>query len=53
MADRLAGLLPLIVAGCDGTRLWPLTDTIPKCLVPLGGRPLVDFWVDCAGRGWR
>ena len=46
MADRLAGLCALIVAGCDGTRLWPLTDTIPKCLVPLGGRPLVDFWVD-------
>ena len=36
----------LLLAGGMGTRLRPLTDTIPKCLVPIGGRPLLDFWVD-------
>ena len=23
-----------------------MTDTIPKCLVPIAGRPLLDFWID-------
>ena len=36
----------IILAGGLGTRLRPLTDTIPKCLVPIGARPLLDYWVD-------
>ena len=36
----------IILAGGLGTRLRPLTDTIPKCLAPIGGRPLLDHWVD-------
>ena len=36
----------IILAGGLGTRLRPLTDTLPKCLVPIGGRPLLDYWVD-------
>ena len=36
----------LLLAGGLGTRLAPLTDTIPKCLVPIGGRPLLDYWLD-------
>ena len=52
MADRLLGLGALLLAGGKGIRLQPLSDTIPKCLVPVGGRPLVDFWVDAlAGAG--
>ena len=29
-----------------GTRLRPLTDEVPKCLVPIAARPLMDYWVD-------
>ena len=36
----------IILAGGLGTRLRPLTDTMPKCLVPIEGRPLLDYWVD-------
>jgi D,D-heptose 1,7-bisphosphate phosphatase len=37
----------LLLAGGLGSRLRPLTDTIPQCLVPIAGRSLLDFWVEC------
>lgn len=40
----------LLLAGGLGTRLRPLTDTVPKCLVPIAGKPLVDYWFDALER---
>jgi mannose-1-phosphate guanylyltransferase len=36
----------LLLAAGLGTRLRPLTDTLPKCLVPIHGRPLLDYWLE-------
>lgn len=34
----------LLAAG-RGERLRPLTDRVPKCLVPIGGVPLLELWL--------
>lgn len=39
----------LLAAGV-GRRLRPITDTIPKCMVPIDGRPLLDIWLDALDR---
>jgi len=36
----------LLLAAGLGTRLRPLTDTVPKCMVPIKGRPLLDYWLE-------
>jgi len=36
----------LLLAAGLGTRLKPVTDNIPKCLVPINGRPLLGYWLE-------
>lgn len=36
----------LLLAAGLGTRLRPITNDIPKCLVPINGRPLLDIWLE-------
>jgi len=39
----------LLAAGV-GSRLRPITDAIPKCMVAIGDRPLLDIWLDALDR---
>ena len=36
----------LLLAAGMGTRLRPITNTVPKCMVPILGRPLLDYWIE-------
>jgi MurNAc alpha-1-phosphate uridylyltransferase len=41
----------LLLAAGRGERLRPLTDTLPKALLPVGGRALIDWQVERLVRG--
>jgi mannose-1-phosphate guanylyltransferase len=46
------GVKAFLLAGGRGERLRPLTQTIPKCLVPIDGVPLLEIWLGhCAKAG--
>lgn len=39
----------LLLAAGMGSRLRPITDALPKCMVPVMGRPLLDYWLELLG----
>lgn len=39
----------LLAAG-HGTRLRPLTDAVPKCLLPIRGTPMLEIWLQLCQR---
>jgi mannose-1-phosphate guanylyltransferase len=43
-------LQALVLAGGEGTRLRPLTLTVPKPVMPLAGRPFLTFMLDWLAR---
>lgn len=40
----------VLLAAGRGERLRPLTDRIPKALIPVAGRPLLDHWLEACER---
>ena len=40
----------IILAAGMGTRLKPLTDVTPKCLVPVNGKPMLEYQLECLAR---
>lgn len=47
--EKTKAVLPLecmIMAGGRGKRLSPLTDSIPKPMLPLGGKPIIEHNID-------
>ncbi len=48
-----AGPLPekaMILAAGRGTRLAPLTDRVPKCMVPIAGKPILEYTIETMQR---
>ncbi len=41
----------LLLSAGLGTRLQPLTSSIPKCLVPIKGKPLMEYWLEILFEG--
>ena len=35
-----------LLASGLGTRLRPITEETPKCLVPINGKPLLEYWLE-------
>jgi len=36
----------MLLAAGKGTRLWPLTERVPKCMVPLDGTPVLEYNIE-------
>jgi mannose-1-phosphate guanylyltransferase len=41
----MTGVRALLLCAGKGTRLLPLTDVLPKCLMPINGHPLLAYWL--------
>ena len=39
----------IILVGGHGTRLNPLTDTMPKAMIPIEGKPVIGYVLDWVG----
>ncbi len=48
--DAVLPLRALIMAGGRGTRLKPFTDSLPKPLIPVRGRPIIEHVLELLGR---
>lgn len=46
LPDRVLPLQAVIMAGGLGTRLRPLTENLPKPMLPIGGRPLLELIIE-------
>jgi mannose-1-phosphate guanylyltransferase len=49
LGSKLSYAYPMkafILAAGNGTRLRALTDTVPKCLLPIQGVPLLSIWLE-------
>jgi len=46
MPEQLLPLQAVIMAGGSGTRLRPLTDEVPKPMLPVGDRPLMELIIE-------
>jgi mannose-1-phosphate guanylyltransferase len=42
----MKGTKAVLLGAGLGTRLRPLTNQVTKCLVPIAGRPLLDYWIE-------
>ena len=45
-ASAAGGVRALLLCAGTGSRLRPLTDEWPKPLMPIGGRPLLEHWLE-------
>ena len=44
--QKASNVKALILAAGVGSRLMPYTRDWPKCLMPIGERPLLEFWIE-------
>lgn len=47
--EQVLGIVPVdavLMAGGEGKRLKPLTDNLPKPLLPIGGKPIIEHNID-------
>ena len=44
--NRFPEVRALLLAAGLGSRLRPLTERWPKCLMPIGERPLLEYWLE-------
>ncbi|HNR86863.1 MAG TPA: nucleotidyltransferase family protein [Spirochaetota bacterium] len=52
MTGERPGQVAVIMAGGEGKRLWPITENIPKPMVDVGGKPILETIVaNLAGAG--